>query len=203
MRKKMIRNISLFKLISASFLCFVLTLSFSSPAFSEDKSSEKKSDGLFSANFQKAPTYIKSKKMTLFSEDRKVQYEENVEVLHEDMKLTCDKLEALYTAENEIDKIFAFDNVFIQRENGTQARSEKAVYEKATEIVTLTINPEVQENGSVVTADTIRIYLTEDRSEAEGNVRVKLVQQKKLEDPNQPGQPGKQRNNSGLGSVIK
>ncbi|MCI5064295.1 hypothetical protein MRY87_01070 [bacterium] len=115
--------------------------------------------------------------MTLFSEQRKVEYRKNVEVLHEDIKMTCDRLEALYTIDNAIDKIIAYDNVFIARENGTHARSEKALYEKASEIITLTVNPEVQEKGSVVTADIIRIYLKEDRSEAEGEVRVKLVQQ--------------------------
>jgi lipopolysaccharide transport protein LptA len=139
---------------------------------------EKKNDGLFAADFQNAPTYIKSAEMTLRSEERKVEYRKNVEVLHEDLQLTCDRLEALYTEKNTIDKIYAYDNVFITREEGTQARSEHAVYDQATEIITLTINPEVQENGSVVTADTIRIYLKEDRSEAEGAVRVKLVEQK-------------------------
>ena len=115
--------------------------------------------------------------MTLFSEKHFVVYKDNVEVLHEDMRLTCDRLEVRYTEGNEIDKIFAYDNVFITRENGTRARSEKAVYDKKTDTITLTVNPEVQENGSVVTADTIRIFLQEDRSEAEGSVRVKLVEQ--------------------------
>ncbi len=143
-----------------------------------EEAKETKKSNLFQADFQNAPTYIRSSEMTLFAETRKVEYRGKVEVLHEDMRMTCDRIEAFYTPENEIDKIYAFDNVFITRETGTQARSEEALYEKKTETITLTVNPEVLENGSVVTADKIRIFLLEDRSEAEGEVRVKLVQAK-------------------------
>lgn len=186
---------------SALLLGLSLSPTWASAEEAANNAQTNKEQGLFSADFNKAPTYIKSKKMTLFSQDRKVEYQDNVEVLHEDMKLTCDKLEALYTEQNAIDKIFAYDNVFITRENGTQARSEKAVYEKATEVVTLTINPEVQENGSVVTADTIRIYLQEDRSEAEGEVRVKLVQQ----EPEKKGEEKKKKDkkSTNISDVLK
>ncbi|NBW40362.1 hypothetical protein EBR25_05060 [bacterium] len=131
---------------------------------------------LFRADFENAPTYIKADEMTLSASRREVQYRSNVELIHEDMTLTCDQLEASYSAENVIQQITARDNVFIVREEGTQARSELAIYEKATETITLTINPEIQEKGSIVNADKIRIFLKEDRSEAEGEVRVKLVQ---------------------------
>lgn len=131
---------------------------------------------LFEADFENAPTYIKAEQMTLSTSKRVVEYRKNVELIHEDMTLTCNRLEATYSTENVIQKITARDNVFIIRDEGTQARSELAVYDKATETITLTINPEIQENGSIVNADTIRIFLKEDRSEAEGEVRVKLVQ---------------------------
>ncbi|MGA1192304.1 MAG: LptA/OstA family protein [Bdellovibrionota bacterium] len=131
---------------------------------------------LFEADFENAPTYIKAEQMTLSTSRRVVEYRKNVELIHEDMTLTCDRLEATYSPENVIQKITARDNVFIIRDEGTQARSELAIYDKATDTITLTINPEIQENGSIVNADTIRIFLKEDRSEAEGEVRVKLVQ---------------------------
>lgn len=131
---------------------------------------------LFEADFENAPTYIKAEQMTLSTSRRVVEYRKNVELIHEDMTLTCNRLEATYSPENVIQKITARDNVFIIRDEGTQARSELAVYDKATDTITLTINPEIQENGSIVNADTIRIFLKEDRSEAEGEVRVKLIQ---------------------------
>lgn len=95
------------------------------------------------------------------------------------MRLTCDELVAYYSEKNEIQKIVAEKNVFIEKGKEVQARSEKAVYEQATETVTLTENPEMVQNGSVLSADLIRIFLNEDRSVAEGAVRVKLLQTEK------------------------
>lgn len=149
---------------------------------------------LFEADFENAPTYIKAEQMTLSTSKRVVEYRENVELIHEDMTLTCNRLEATYSPENVIQKITARENVFIIRDEGTQARSELAVYDKATDTITLTINPEIQENGSIVNADTIRIFLKEDRSEAEGEVRVKLVQ-KTASTPSKPI-PRKEANTS-------
>ncbi|MCB0328725.1 MAG: hypothetical protein KDD70_03650 [Bdellovibrionales bacterium] len=188
-------NTTLSRSLFALLMLGLSTIHVTSLMAEEVAPAEEKRGSLFAADFQNAPTYIKSDEMTLFSEQRKVEYRKNVEVLHEDMRITCDRLEALYTEDNAIDKIFAYDNVFIVREQGTQARSEKAVYEKATEIITLTVNPEVQENGSVVTADTIKVFLNEDRSEAEGRVRVKLVQPKDKEGPAAPG-AGPKKNQS-------
>ncbi|MCB0352759.1 MAG: hypothetical protein KDD64_04515 [Bdellovibrionales bacterium] len=133
----------------------------------------------FDADFQKSPTYVSSKNLLLRSEKREITYSGNVEVLHKGMRLTCDELVAYYSEKNEIQKIVAEKNVFIEKGKEVQARSEKAVYEQATETVTLTENPEMVQNGSVLSADLIRIFLNEDRSVAEGAVRVKLLQTEK------------------------
>lgn len=160
---------------------------------------EEGANPLFEANFNEAPTYIKSESLTLLSEKRFLEYTGKVEVLHDGMRLTCDRLEALYTEDNKITKLYAFDNVFITKGENIRARSEKAEYDAATETVILTENPEIQQEGSVLTADLVRIYLEEDRSEAEGEVRVKLINTEEKEGKNQAGGGGARQQRSPLG----
>ena len=133
------------------------------------------SENFFKADFNDAPTLISSNEMILHANERRVEYNTEVEVIHGDMTLRCDNLEAFYTEKNQINRIFAKKNVRITRETGAQARSEHAVYTQKNETIVLTINPEVQENGSIVSAEKITIFLKEDKSKAEGDVRVKLV----------------------------
>ncbi len=126
-----------------------------------------------------APTYIQSQKLSLYSEQRLLKYTGQVKVLHDGMNMSCDELEAYYTKDNEIIRLIAKFNVYITKGPDIKARSEKAVYEKSSETVTLTENPELQQEKSILAADLIRIFLNEDRSEAEGDVRVKLLEPEK------------------------
>ena len=100
-------------------------------------------DGVLQADFNKAPTYITSNNLVLFSEQRLLKYTGKVHVIHQQMDMTCDRMEATYNDKNEIQQIVAFDNVFIKNGPNVQARSEKAVYTQADETVTLTENPEL------------------------------------------------------------
>ncbi len=143
-------------------------------------------ESVLQADFNKAPTYITSNKLTLLSGQRLLQYTGKVHVIHQQMDLTCDRMEATYNEKNEIQQIVAFDNVFIKNGPNVQARSEKAVYTQADETVTLTENPELVREGSVLSADLIRIFLEEERSVAEGEVRVKLIQKTEEEKNNAP-----------------
>ena len=139
----------------------------------ETASNDKNS--LLQGDFSSAPTYIKSDSLALKSDERIFVYTGNVEVKQGDMILTADLLEGKYNKDNKIEQLVAKNNVLIVKGESIRANSERAVYESATETVVLTDNPELQQNGSVLTADAIKIFLKEDRSTAEGAVRVKVV----------------------------
>jgi len=139
-----------------------------------------KDPGILSAvSFRSAdkeqPTYVKSDTLTVNSKARIFTYNHNVEMKHGDLTLTCDTLQGIYNENNQIEKLVAQNNVIIEKGQNIRASGQRAVYEAATEIFTLTESPELQESGSVLTADTIKIFMREDRASAEGQVRVKIV----------------------------
>lgn len=137
-------------------------------------------------SFGKQPTYIKSNSLVLRSKDRVFVYSGDVEVRQGDMTLTSETLEGKYDQNNDIQELVAFNNVVIVKGENIRANGNRAIYRKENETVTLTENPEMQQEGSVLTADAITIFLNENRSQAEGNVRVKLVQDTKAK----PGKKG-------------
>jgi len=120
------------------------------------------------------PTYISSNALQVDSAGRAFVYTGNVTVKRGDMTLTSDILEGTYTEQNEIDQLVARRNVKIIKGTNVEATSNRAVYDAKTEIVTLTESPEIHQEKSSLTADVVKVYLQESRSEAEGQVRVKL-----------------------------
>jgi len=142
---------------------------------SAEQKSASSAEGLGTVDFGGAPTFITSETLTLLTQKRLLEYEGNVEVIHADLNLKCDLLQVIYDENNQIEELIALRNVFITKGPNIRARGERAVYEQADETLTLTENPELQQDGSVLTADRIRIFLAEDRSVAEGEVRVKLI----------------------------
>ena len=125
-------------------------------------------------------TFIKSDSLVLHSKDRFFEYKGNVEVKNGDLTLLADRLEGRYNEHNDITDLVAFNNVHITKGENVKANGEKAVYLAASQTVTITENPEMLKEGSVLSADKITIFLNEDRSEAEGKVRVKLLQEDKV-----------------------
>lgn len=138
-----------------------------------------KSDAPFgmktSPDFGKLPTYIKADSLTLNQEKRTFMYSGNVEVKQGDMTITANTLEGNYSEGNKIQQLTAKTNVLITKGQDIRGTCELAVYEAAKETVTLTQNPELTQNGSVLTGDNIIIHLRENRSEATGQVRVKMI----------------------------
>ena len=121
------------------------------------------------------PTYIRSDSLSLKSKERVFMYTGNVNVTQGDMTLMSDSVEGKYTEQNKIEQLVAKNNVTITRGEELKARGEQALYNALAGTVTLTENPEVEQNGSILTADKITIYLADNRSVAEGDVRVKLI----------------------------
>jgi len=134
------------------------------------------------------PTYIDAKSLTLKSKERKFFYNGGVIVKKGEMTMTCDSMDGNYTEKNELDVVTGRKNVVIIRGDAMRATGDKAVYDAKTAIITLTGNPEVTEGESQLLADVVKIYVNEDKSEAEGNVKMKLVQ-KKTPAPAAPAPP--------------
>jgi len=121
------------------------------------------------------PTVITSKTMALNSARKDFSYDGDVLLVKGDLKMIAERLEGKYNDEQGIDELTAKNKVVITKGTNIKARSNKAVYDKKTETMILTDNPEVTQDQSVLTADIVRIFLKENRSSAEGNVRVKLI----------------------------
>lgn len=141
----------------------------------------KQKNGLDFANnpdFGKLPTYIKADSLVLKQQERNFMYQGNVESKHGDMTIVSNTLEGNYDQQNRIQQLIAKTNVLITKGDTIRGTCERAIYEAAKDTVTLTENPELTQNGSVLTGDTIVIYLKENRSEATGQVRVKMVDKK-------------------------
>lgn len=147
---------------------------------SPDKDVSENKNGLptnlLGGDFGQGPTYIKADALTLKPKDRIFLYDGGVEVKHKDMILSCASLQGEYDENNQIKTLTAEKDVLITKGAGIKAHGNKAVYDGKTSILTLTDNPELEQNGSVLTADKIKIFMKENRSEAEGAVRMKMVQ---------------------------
>ena len=127
-----------------------------------------------SEEFGKLPTNITSDTLVLHSEDRVFIYKGNVVVSQGDMQLVSKVLEGTYNEQNQIEKMVAKGEVVITKQE-IKATCQKALYNAIEGTVTLTENPQLQQKDSVLTADKIKVFLAENRSEAEGNVRVTLI----------------------------
>ncbi len=134
-------------------------------------------------DFGKLPTTITAETLTLRTLARSFQYEGNVHVTQGTMKLTSHKIEGNYAENNQITSIKAIGDVVITKED-MEASSQEALYDATASIVVLTKNPQLKQGDSMLTADSITIYLTENRSSAEGNVRVTFIKQPASEEKN-------------------
>jgi lipopolysaccharide export system protein LptA len=124
--------------------------------------------------FGSLPTNITSDTLSLNAKQRVFTYKGNVVVTQGNMTLTSKVVEGNYNESNQIQKIIAKGDVVITKQE-IKATSQIATYDAVSAIVTLTDNPQLQQGESVLIADRIKVYLNEDRSQAEGNVRVTFV----------------------------
>lgn len=131
----------------------------------------------FDDSFGKLPTNITSDSLSFNAKDRVFAYSGNVQVTQGDMRLTSKTLEGTYSEKNELLKLVAKGDVFIAKQD-IQATGQIAAYDAVAAIVTLTENPQLQQRESILRADKIKIFLNENRSHAEGDVRVTFVNSK-------------------------
>lgn len=165
----------------------LLVLTTATPVLAQEHSSGSAVNSLSSSSlfdqklqddsFGKAPTNIKSDSLSVNAKDRVFTYRGNVEVTQGDMTLTAKTIEGLYTEQNQINKLIAKGDVVIVKQD-IKATAQQAIYDAPSAIVTLTDNPQLQQKESIIIADRIKVFLKENRSQAEGAVRVTVVNDK-------------------------
>lgn len=126
-----------------------------------------------------APLFIKSDTLSLDSKGRIFTYKNNVQVQRDDLLITADTVEGRYDDSNQIKTVLASGNVVITKGDGLKATSNRAVYFVPEARIELTEAPELYRGGNALAADKVTIFVNEDRSEAEGNVRVKVLKDAK------------------------
>jgi lipopolysaccharide export system protein LptA len=131
----------------------------------------------FDDSFSKLPTNISADSLTLNAKQRAFAYKGNVTVEQGDMKLTSKTLEGTYGEDNQIQKLIAKGNVRITKQE-IEATGQQALYDAASATMILSDNPQLKQGESLLTADRIKVFLKENRSQAEGAVRVTLVKGK-------------------------
>jgi len=131
----------------------------------------------FDDGFGKLPTNISSDSLTFNAKNRIFAYQGNVVVTQGDMRLTAKTLEGTYNEQNQLQKLIAKGDVFISKQD-IEATGQVASYDAVSSIVTLSENPQLQQKESILRADRIKIFLNENRSQAEVDVRVTFVNTK-------------------------
>lgn len=146
-----------------------------------DSATDKRKGELTFDN-KKEPTYIKSDKLILKSKERVFTYSGSVQVKQGDMTMYCETLDGKYNEKNQLEELIGRTNVLITKGDTVRATGQKAVYTQATDSMVLTENPELTQNGSVMSADSVTLHLKDNTSNAEGNVRVKMIKEEKKDD---------------------
>ncbi len=121
------------------------------------------------------PIYITSDTLTVESKKRIFTYTGSVKMVQGETNIDADVVVGKYDENNVIQEVICEGNVHMSKGPGMQATSNRAVYKLASRSVVLTEGPEITHQGSTLTADIIRVFMDEDRSEAEGNVKVKVM----------------------------
>lgn len=179
------KSLSIFVLLSA------LSLASASSVFAQNKKPEtqkvsggkdEKADksplkGLFTEtpSAGSGPLFIKSDSLELNSKERVFVYKGRVEIVRDDVTITAKLVEGRYNKDNKLETILCKQNVVITQGEAMKATADRAVYNVAKATVELTEGPEVIKEGNALAADKITLFLNEDRSEAEGNVRMKVI----------------------------
>lgn len=146
------------------------------PAATETPGKDSSSPAsLFDAASSDLPTFINAESLTLLTNEKRFTYSGNVEVKQGDMTLTAATLEGTYDDNNKIVGLVARKDVKITKGETMKGSGQRAEYDAKAETVVLTESPQLEQEGSLLTADLIRVFLKDNRSVAEGNVKVTLI----------------------------
>jgi lipopolysaccharide transport protein LptA len=120
------------------------------------------------------PVFISADSLKLEMNSRIFTYEGNVEVVSGELVLYSSRLTGSYSEQNQIEEMIATGSVTIQNGPNTFATAEQAIFNQENQTVLLSKDPSITQEGNILSADTITLFLQEDRSEASGQVRVKM-----------------------------
>ncbi len=121
------------------------------------------------------PMLIRSDSFQLDAKNRIFHYRDNVEVVKGDLTITADIMTGKYDESSQLREMIAENNVVVTRGDRLRATSNRAVYDIPKDTVVMTEGPELNDRGNVLDADKVTILVKEDRSFAEGHVRVKVT----------------------------
>jgi lipopolysaccharide export system protein LptA len=154
------------------YISLIFTLLFINSLYAEAPANPS---NLVDKDFAEKETVVTANKLLLLSEARKFTYTGKVKVVQGDLTLFSDKLDGNYSEENKIEQMIAIDNVIIEKGVEIKAKGSKAVFTEKNKTMVLTGNPEILQGKNILTADKITIFLEENRSIAEGQVFVKVI----------------------------
>lgn len=169
------------KLLRINLLQYILPILVCLNYFShiENVYAEEKNTSTFKKSLAgkntKDPVFIQSDTLGLNSKERIFTYKGNVKIKRGDVDITTDIMVGKYAENQELETIVCQGNVVVTRPPETRATSNRAYYNIKSGKIELTENPELAKGSNVLVADKIIMYVDEDKSEAEGNVRVKVV----------------------------
>ncbi len=164
---------NIFNIILKALLFSQLLLAID-PVFSQDKAGSAMKNA-FSGQSSEGPVFIQSDTLSLNSKERIFTYKGNVKIKRADVEITTDIMVGKYAENQELETIVCQGNVVVTRPPETRATSNRAFYNLKSGKIELTENPELARGSNVLVADKIIMYVDEDKSEAEGNVRVKVI----------------------------
>jgi lipopolysaccharide export system protein LptA len=158
------------------YLLFIVFILFGSFVLSEEEKGKGLKQSLAGGGGgSNDPVFIQSDTLNLDSKTRVFTYRGNVHVVRGDLEITSDVLVGKYSEKQELENILCRGNVVVTRGEGMRATSNRAFYNVQSAKIELTEEPELNRGGNVLAADKIIVFVNEDRSEAEGNVRVKVL----------------------------
>lgn len=130
-----------------------------------------------------APIFIKSNQLSFDAKARHFVYKGAVEFKQDDLTITCEQMSGSYDENSKLQTVICERQVVISRGETQRAKANKAVYDVAAGKIELTEAPEVVQGENTLAADKVIVFVNEDRSEALGDVRVKIA---KTEEPVAP-----------------
>lgn len=142
----------------------------SAPAPKASKPNKKaaKEGGKASA-FQMRPVNITSDRFEIMPNAERAVWVGHVVAERDDVKIQCDKLTATFGEKHRIREILCEGHVhMVQRRSGQkpvdrEAWGERAHFDNAKSVVTVTGNPEAKEGRNRIKGDKVLFYVAEDR----------------------------------------
>jgi lipopolysaccharide export system protein LptA len=111
----------------------------------------------------KGPVVITSSRLSADNNSNTAIFEGSVVAKSEDMTLYSDRMKVFYSEGGEINRIVAYGNVKLIKENGVLT-SEEAVYLAEEKKLVFTGNPRAIEGSNVITGSRMIYLIEEDRS---------------------------------------